>query len=932
MSIDENPLRLGRIVGTKRALAIGEEQRKQTHLHVIGASGTGKSKFLEYLIRQDIAEGRGVCLIDPHGELASNLLAWVSRLPIPPKRFYHIAPHRDDWTVCYNPLFKKIRDSDDWFLINAMKLAVVKVWGADDTLQTPRLDEWLKNVFYTAIALDLTLPEAAMLLEPTVERNMQRLAVAAALPDTAPPGIRAAWLELSQLAEKRKTVDFEARVGSTARRLSAFLDNPRLSRIFGVPDVSLDLARCMDEGAVMLVDLSTKGRFHPDDARLFGTLLLTDFYVQMFNRQKPKWPFSLYIDEFQNFATKDLARMLDESRKFGLQLVLAHQRPGQLQNSDSAEDRDIYSAVMTNARTKVVFGGISPDELEPVARLLSLGVLDPNQIKRELCSTRVVGYVKEYWEAHSHSVGHSHSSAHGNSLARGLAAGSGTAAARGVTFDPEGSLFGGPQALFTTASESWQSHFGESEFSSESWVEGDTESETDSSTSFPVLVPQLGQELSSVYYQTLDEQLYQFMAILYDQEQRHAMTRIIGQKEPLPIVTPFVRPAIATQAQIDRQLKLAYHSDTCFLPVERADQLVQERRRKFLALGTPDIRSQPTAAASPSITINPIPSMPEMNEPTIKTVKVGNIELQPRDLALLADVFESRFITIHHAALLQFADLKAAEAAAKRRLGKMAEAGLLRRQEGRLGSVLVLTETGFRAKEVKTVYLFTKKAFDVLIEHGILRRIAGDDWDGKLRKRFEGIAESTIAHEVGMLDIKAALYRAICQQAHLRLVEFGIWPLAYEFPVQRDGKFMTQQPDGFLHVAEFQPNDDNPRSHYFYIEFDRGTEPLDQIANKVHAYRQHLRTGGFLKWLRRPDARVDDYPFRVLFVIDTKDAAKRRDNICRRISELGIETLTQFTTLPELIKDPLGAIWLSPKSYKASLQAGAVPTPVSIFE
>ena len=73
------------------------------------------------------------------------------------------------------------------------------------------------------------------------------------------------------------------------------------------------------------------------------------------------------------------------------------------------------------------------------------------------------------------------------------------------------------------------------------------------------------------------------MAILYDQEQRHAMTRIIGQKEPLPIVT-FVRPAIATQAQIDRQLKLAYHSDTCFLPVERADQLVQERRRKFLAL------------------------------------------------------------------------------------------------------------------------------------------------------------------------------------------------------------------------------------------------------------------------------------------------------------------------------------------------------------
>ncbi|MFC1601809.1 type IV secretory system conjugative DNA transfer family protein, partial [Candidatus Sumerlaeota bacterium] len=515
MMTSHRSYKLGRIVGTKRILGITDKHRS-THMHVIGASGTGKSKLLEYLIRQDILASRGLCLIDPHGELADNILAWASRLPMPPRHLHYIAPHKDDWTICYNPLYKRDgQDTDDWFLINAMKIAVVKCWGGDDTQETPRLDEWLKNAFFTAVTLGMTLPEVGMLLEPIVERNVQRMAVVQALPDSA-TRIKSSWVELCQLAEKKRPVDFEARVGSTVRRLAAFLDNPRLSRIFGVPDVSIDLASIMDSGGVIIVDLSIQGRFHPQDSQLFGTLLLTDFYIQMFNRKNRQRPFSLIIDEFQNYATKDLARMLDEARKFGLQLVLAHQRPGQLQNSDSAEERDLYSAVMTNARTKVVFGGIFPDELEPIAKMLSMGVLDPYKIKNEIRTRSVVDYVKEYWTAHGHSTSRSQTSASGGSSGTGHSNAFGNSQASATSYNADtGSVFG-PPSLCTSESQGWQSNFGSSDFSGESWSEASSEGESESTTVFPVLVPQMGEQLSSVYYETLEDQLHQFAAVIHD--------------------------------------------------------------------------------------------------------------------------------------------------------------------------------------------------------------------------------------------------------------------------------------------------------------------------------------------------------------------------------------------------------------------------------
>ncbi|MFC1601905.1 replication-relaxation family protein, partial [Candidatus Sumerlaeota bacterium] len=250
-----------------------------------------------------------------------------------------------------------------------------------------------------------------------------------------------------------------------------------------------------------------------------------------------------------------------------------------------------------------------------------------------------------------------------------------------------------------------------------------------------------------------------------------------------------------------------------------------------------------------------------------KNVKVGNVALQPRDIDLLRDVFENRFITITHAALLHFSNLKSADASAKRRLARLAEVGLLGKQ------IIPL-------EKHKTIFTFTKKAYDILAECGVLPQITAAVWDSKMRKRFSGIKNSTIEHEIGMLDIKAALAPAIQKQAHLRIIDFGIWPQAYEFKFQRGGSFPTFQPDGFLAVAEHRPAEAQPTVQYFYLELDRGTESLDKITEKMKAYRYHLREGGFGEWIGKTETKISERTFRAAFVVDTANAAKRIQNMC----------------------------------------------------
>jgi hypothetical protein len=276
----------------------------------------------------------------------------------------------------------------------------------------------------------------------------------------------------------------------------------------------------------------------------------------------------------------------------------------------------------------------------------------------------------------------------------------------------------------------------------------------------------------------------------------------------------------------------------------------------------------------------------------------NGVVLQPRDFGLLADLFDTRFITIRHAAALHFGDN---DDVAKQRLLKLHRAGLIHRREMNLAG----------PRGVRSLYVFRKRTLDLLLRHGWLLRYRNENWNVRLRKRFEAISPLTIQHELGLLDVRAALEPALGALAHIKVIRFGVWPLEHEFHVRRGDRRVRQRPDGYLCFAEHSPLRDEPVCRHFYIEYDRGTESLETIATKAEGYRHHHRTGGFCRWLGRPGDQPRDHPFRVLFVVPS---AGRMRSMLARLAQAGERRRAWLTTLDELTADPLGGIWTYPQA------------------
>ena len=902
------------------------------HMLIMGATGRGKSKFLESLLRRYLISGQGFCLIDPTGNLAQAILDFASLMPCPPEQFVYFAPWRDDWVTAYNPLAR--HGGDAHFLIKAMKVATLKCWGQDNAKDTPRIDEWLENVYFTGVHLGLTIPDLGLLLQPSVERNLQRRAVIKALPENRPEW-REPWEQLCVVTERKNPMDYEMMVGATARRLSAFFKNPRLERIFGMPNVSLDLAGLMDNNGVMIVDLSPRGRIHPEDTEFVGTLLLTDFFLQMFNRKTPENPFPLVIDEFQNFITKDIARMLDMSRQYGLRLHLAHQRPGQLLNHADPEMKDVYSACLTNCACKVMFGGVSMSELEPIAQDLSVGVLDPYRVKNEIWTRGVVDYERE--ERQTFGRSHSHGMSAGVAAGRGSMKGTGTALGESdMRFSAESDGYGhadhsGSQFVFGDSSHS-DARYGISSGmasisnvsgssgsgTSSSRVTSDITAESDSevvslsgsdadgeseSTTF-VDVPVMGEQLSSRQYEDLREQLYMFASLVHNQPQRRALVRVVGYDKPIPIEIPFVKRMLAEDEDVQAHLRYAQKNGSSLLTADIADQRVLERKRSFLALGQPI--HKPTVEAR--ATMEASPSMPDKTFPE-KPLSVNGTQLQPRDFALLRDVFECRFISIKHAAQLHFGENKDAEADARKRLNQLAKSELLQKQEVKVAGCNV-------------IYRLTKRSVDLLVEHALIPEIIQKQWPSSIRRRYtDKMAPTHLAHELGLYDLKVALSGATAAYEHVRIGELGISPLPYTFPITRAGRVTSQKPDGFLRLDLHDPRDEGlPKPHYFYVEYDTGKENLDRLLEKVDGYRQHLRNGGFAACIGKADAPEKERTFRVLFFVHS---AARRNNVCARLGQEGVQDLVYVGISEEVLRAPLDSIWLTPRAYVEAEATGA---------
>jgi hypothetical protein len=516
-----NSIQLGKIRGNGRSLALPPDGRS-THLYVCGGSGVGKSKLLESLIRQDIKawpESKcGLLLLDPHGSVYQNLLDWLAaggnaslKRPV-----VLLDLTQQDTVVAYNVLRRRDEASRS-VIIDALVEAIAHVWGAANTTATPLFARWASNLLSLLYENQMTLAEAAALLNDFPLRQT----LAAGL-DKDSLAYRD-W----EVAGNLNVKDFELQVGSTVNRVRTFLENDQFRTMFGQTECSFDFRRAMDEGWIVLVNLSQeKAKVSAADTALFGRLLMSDLWTTAKERGKPKdasliRPFYVYLDEFQEFVTPTIGKNLDQARGYGLHLTVGHQYPSQLSN-EGPEGQQVLDSIMANANSKVVFRTSLSKDLPMLAQALFMGTMDPEQIKLKLYSTKVMGYREEERQ----STTETRSSTRG----RGHSQGTNTGKGASRPFDP-------PEGLdYQPGNASEQA--GENSSDNDFWTEGDSSSVTTTT----VLLPEIGQELTHVQYASLDEQLFRAMQSLFAQDQRECTVRLSGMKAPVSLRTFDLEP------------------------------------------------------------------------------------------------------------------------------------------------------------------------------------------------------------------------------------------------------------------------------------------------------------------------------------------------------------------------------------------------------
>ena len=505
--IIKKTMELGKTKKGKR-VTINSKSR-ETHMQVIGASGRGKSKFIEHMIRQDILNDEGLCLIDPHGYLFDDIVKWCeTKHMLGKKKIVLFDPSQDEWTFGFNPLKTDSANLD--FHINAMVRACAKVWGGEDPDKTPLLERCSKSIYTVLAEKNCSLLEAEYLLNQEDNTGVKTYLTS----NVKDRYIQKEWDGFNAMGPKRFYEEF----GSTKNRMMRFLSSPIIRNIIGQTENTIDFRKIMDEGWILLVNLASKDRISRENSRLLGTLLVNDIFIKALGRPEGSRPFYLYIDECGQFINEDIGLILTEGRKFGLHLILAHQTLAQVKKAGE----EVYYSVKQGAQTKVIFGGLDPEEAEILAKQVFMGEHDLEEGKKSFNRPTLVGYIKTILE--SRSEGKSQTTGMGKTGSFGIS---------------ESQVSSGDGDIVSFSSGSTQSE-GVSETESETLSESQTWAEA--------LIPILKDLPTKAY--SLEEQIYKATARLVNQATQHAIIKL-PNKPARMIKAPTIKPGYTTDERVD---------------------------------------------------------------------------------------------------------------------------------------------------------------------------------------------------------------------------------------------------------------------------------------------------------------------------------------------------------------------------------------------
>lgn len=342
--------------GMTKPVYISEDDRRR-HMYIIGKTGTGKSEFLKDMILQDIRNGEGLCVIDPHGDLVEGILPLV-----PPERAEDVIvfdPSDTQRPMGIN-IMEAYTEEQKHYMVSSIIGLFYKLYDPNQTgIVGPRLEHGIRNAMLTVM-----YEPGSTFIE--VQRALTDQAfVQAILPKVTDPIVKRYWTDqIAQTNDFHKSEVLDYIVSKFGR----FVTNKLMRNIIGQSKSSFDFRKIMDDKKVLLINLS-KGKIGEENSNFLGLILVPKILVAAMSRQDisqdKRSDFFLYVDEFQNFATPDFAVILSEARKYRLNLVVANQFTGQMQE-------EVKNAVFGNVGTIASF---------------RVGVQDANYLQHEFQPT-----------------------------------------------------------------------------------------------------------------------------------------------------------------------------------------------------------------------------------------------------------------------------------------------------------------------------------------------------------------------------------------------------------------------------------------------------------------------------------------------------------------------------------------------------------------